>query len=48
MLTEKPFVYVLRSSVDRHRYYSGVTSNVNRRVETHNSGGSQRTKAGRP
>jgi predicted GIY-YIG superfamily endonuclease len=42
------FVYVLRSQVDPSRYYSGLTSNVRRRLETHNSGGSQHTAQFRP
>ena len=42
------FVYVLRSERDPRRYYSGLTSNVRRRLETHNSGGSQHTASFRP
>jgi predicted GIY-YIG superfamily endonuclease len=47
-MIEKPFVYVLRSTVDRDRYYIGLTSNVNSRLETHNSGGSVHTRENRP
>ncbi len=47
-MIEKSFVYVLRSSVDLGRYYVGVTSDVNRRLETHNSGGSVHTMQNRP
>ena len=42
------FVYVLRSARDPRRYYSGLTSNVRRRLETHNSGGSRHTASLRP
>jgi predicted GIY-YIG superfamily endonuclease len=42
------FVYVLRSLVDPTRYYVGLTSDVARRLETHNSGGSVHTAANRP
>ena len=42
------FVYVLRSEVDPSRYYVGLTADVHRRLETHNSGGSQHTATHRP
>ncbi len=42
------FVYILRSLVDPTRYYVGLTSDVARRLETHNSGGSIHTIANRP
>jgi putative endonuclease len=42
------FVYILRSLVDPARYYAGLTSDVGRRLETHNSGGSIHTVANRP
>jgi len=42
------FVYVLRSEVDRRRYYSGITSDVTRRLTVHNSGGSRHTATLRP
>jgi putative endonuclease len=42
------FVYILRSLVDPTRYYVGLTSDVARRLETHNSGGSIHTVANRP
>lgn len=42
------FVYVLRSGSDPTRYYVGLTSDVARRLETHNSGGSRHTVANRP
>lgn len=42
------FVYVLRSQVNPSRHYSGIASNVRRRVDTHNSCGSQHTAQFRP
>ena len=42
------FVYVLRSVPSPMRYYVGLTSDVGRRLETHNSGGSQHTAMLRP
>jgi putative endonuclease len=42
------FVYVLVSTVDPQRHYVGVTSDVARRVDVHNSGGSQHTAQYRP
>jgi putative endonuclease len=48
MFAAARFVYVLRSAVDGTRYYTGVTSNVARRLEVHNSGGSAHTAALRP
>ena len=47
-MPEKCFVYVLRSDPAPTRFYAGVTSNVSRRVATHNSGGSQYTASLRP
>ena len=44
----KRFVYVLRSVVEPSRYYTGITDNVQRRVDVHNSGGSQYTSTLRP
>jgi putative endonuclease len=41
-------VYVIRSEIDRNRYYSGITSDVRRRLDTHNSGGSRHTAPLRP
>jgi len=38
MGTAKCFVYVLRSLIDRTRYYTGVTSNPRSRLDAHNSG----------
>ena len=42
------FVYVVRSVRHPDRYYAGLTSDVTRRLATHNSGGSQHTSAMRP
>jgi putative endonuclease len=42
------FVYILRSLVDPTRYYVGLTSDLARRLATHNSGGSIHTVANRP
>jgi predicted GIY-YIG superfamily endonuclease len=42
------FVYVLRSIRYPDRYYAGATSDVARRLEIHNSGGSIHTCALRP
>jgi len=44
----KRFVYVLRSVPHPARYYTGLTSDVVRRLSTHNSGGSQYTAQLRP
>ena len=48
MTLNSRFVYILRSLVDPTRYYAGLTSDVTRRLETHNSGGSIHTVANRP
>jgi putative endonuclease len=44
----KRFVYILRSTADPTRYYVGLTSDVARRLDTHNSGGSLHTVDHRP
>ena len=44
----KQFVYILRSVRDPSRYYTGLTDNVPRRVDVHNSGGSKYTAFLRP
>jgi putative endonuclease len=41
-------VYVLRSMTNDARYYVGLTSNLNDRLATHNSGGSTHTRRDRP
>ena len=48
MTAPKVFVYVLQSAKEPSRYYTGITSDVNRRLAVHNSGGSQHTAAIRP
>lgn len=48
MLSPKTCVYVLRSLIDRTRYYTGVTSNPSRRLKTHNVGGCPHTASGKP
>jgi putative endonuclease len=44
----KCIVYVLRSLSDRNRYYTGLTSDVDRRLADHNSGRCHHTLQGRP
>ena len=44
----KRFVYVLRSQVQPFRYYTGVTSDVSRRLSDHNDGRCPHTAIGRP
>jgi putative endonuclease len=41
-------VYILRSLQDPSRTYVGLTTDVRRRLATHNSGGSRATAANRP
>jgi predicted GIY-YIG superfamily endonuclease len=41
-------VYVLRSVTQPERYYVGLTSDVTRRLQVHNSGGSRHTMKDRP
>ena len=48
MTALRRFVYVVRSVRCPDRYYCGLTSDVPRRLETHNSGGSTHTRAWRP
>ena len=48
MPDDSRFVYVLVSTVDPNRHYVGLTSDVMRRLEVHNSGGSQHTAQHRP
>ncbi|HSD65039.1 MAG TPA: GIY-YIG nuclease family protein [Ignavibacteriaceae bacterium] len=43
----KMVVYILQSLV-KERYYIGCTSNLNRRLEEHNSGKTRSTKAYKP
>jgi putative endonuclease len=44
----KRFVYVIRSVPHPTHYYVGLTSNVEGRLSSHNSGGSQHTAQLRP
>jgi putative endonuclease len=48
MANGRCFVYVLRSTRSPGRYYVGLTSDVLRRLATHNSGGSKHTQLLRP
>ena len=48
MWAPKRFVYVMRSAVDRERYYVGLTADVTERLATHNGGGSVHTASLRP
>ena len=41
-------VYVLRSDVQPDRFYTGITSNLERRLAAHNDGISKHTASGRP
>jgi len=41
-------VYVIRSIKHPDRYYTGMTDDVVRRVEVHNTGGSEYTRGLRP
>ena len=41
-------VYVIRSVNHADRYYTGLTDNVERRLDVHNSGGSNSTAPHRP
>ncbi len=48
MLRDSRFVYVLVSEVVPERHYVGLTCDVQRRLEVHNSGGSHHTAEHRP
>lgn len=48
MVNQSRIVYVLRSVNHPDRYYTGLTDNVQRRLEVHNSGGSKHTAPLRP
>lgn len=47
-MTEKSFVYVIRSTRRPDCYYAGITSNISQRLGTHNSGGNLHTRDARP
>ena len=42
------YVYLLRSLKDSSKTYVGYTTNLEQRLETHNSGGSIHTKSFKP
>jgi predicted GIY-YIG superfamily endonuclease len=42
------YVYLLRSIKNSSKTYIGFTTNIEQRLETHNSGGSIHTKKDRP
>jgi hypothetical protein len=44
----KLFVYLLRSESQPDRYYTGLTSDVDARLQAHNAGRSPHTVTGRP
>ena len=48
MTAQRHFVYIIRSTRDTTRYYVGLTSDVQRRLSVHNSGGSEYTTELRP
>ena len=48
MYIARRYVYVLQSVNHPNRYYAGLTSDVCRRLEVHNSGGSKHTSSLRP
>ena len=48
MINKSRIVYVLRSDREPDRYYTGLTDNVQRRLDVHNSGGSKYTADLRP
>ena len=47
-MEQKPFVYILRSDTHPDRHYVGLTSDVERRLEWHNTGPSGVTIVHRP
>jgi putative endonuclease len=48
MSAAKCCVYVLRSRADPSRYYTGVTSDLSKRLEAHNSGRCAHTSPNAP
>jgi putative endonuclease len=48
VMETKNFVYVLRSDRDPARHYTGLTSNVERRLRWHNAGQNVDTARDRP
>ena len=47
-VSEQRYVYILLSSVQPNRYYTGLTSNVPARLAAHNAGLSKHTANGSP
>jgi putative endonuclease len=47
-MPEKRIVYILQSEVDPKRFYTGLTSNLDHRLASHNAGLSKHTSTGRP
>ena len=48
MQFHKRFVYVLKNTSQPPRYYTGVTSDVSERLDSHNQGQCRHTASGRP
>jgi len=48
MPVDKRFVYILRNRSTPPRYYTGLTSDVAARLDTHNAGRCPHTADGRP
>lgn len=48
MVNHSSIVYVIRSVKNPDRYYTGLTDNVPRQLDAHNSGGSTYTASLRP
>ena len=42
------YVYILQSELDPERFYTGLTDNLERRLEEHNSGKSTHTNKFKP
>ena len=47
-MSDKHFVYILRSGADPNRHYTGITSDVEKRLHWHNTGRSGVTVHHRP
>jgi predicted GIY-YIG superfamily endonuclease len=48
MDTARRVVYVLKNGSEPPRYYTGLTSNLARRIEAHNAGRVTHTASGKP
>jgi predicted GIY-YIG superfamily endonuclease len=42
------YVYILKSCVDKDRYYTGITENIDMRIAKHNAGDVPHTSKYRP